>query len=140
YHDTIGSRGERRQAELARQATGGDQRGDAAAVDLRLTCDRRVIAQLRARRAAEQLVALEYTDLVAHHRRLARPAHAVHENNLLEALIHLRIADEAHERRCSGAGTKQIQPRPGREIAEQQRAGRLTADEDLVPGGEVLQA
>ncbi len=65
-------------------------------------------------------------------RQFAAIAHAMHQNDLLESLVDLRILDETHERRESGAGTQQVQALAGLQIVQQQRSGRLAADEHFI--------
>ena len=59
---------------------------------------------------------------------------AVGEDHHLEALVRLRIADDAHEGRQARAGAEQVQPLARQQVVEDQRAGRLAADEDRIPG------
>jgi hypothetical protein len=64
----------------------------------------------------------------------------MHQHNLLETLVSLGVADDAHEGRKTRAGGKQIEPRARREIVEHQRANRLLADQDAVAFADMLQA
>ena len=71
---------------------------------------------------------------------LAAIAHAVHQNDFLEALVGGRILDQAHERCQAGAGAQQVQAFARPQIVQQQSARRLAADEHFVAGLDVLQA
>ena len=56
-----------------------------------------------------------------------------------ELVVGLGVADDAEERREPGSGPEQIERAAGTEVVDHQGAGRLTADDDFVPGPEVLQ-
>ena len=64
--------------------------------------------------------------------------HAVHHDDLLEALIGFGVADDAQERRQAGAAAQQIQVLAGQQVVDQQRAGGLAANDDLVAELDVL--
>ena len=66
-------------------------------------------------------------------------AHAVHEHDLVEALVGVGVADDAHERRQAGAGREQVEVAAGQQVGQHQRAGRLAADQHLVADLQVLQ-
>src|SRR5579863_6637004 len=140
YHDAIGRGMQGRQLEVARQPAGLDQARQAAAIDVRLARHGRVVAQLLAHLRTEDLVLAEPADPVAHDGSLLRPAHAMHENDALEARVGLRIRYHAHERRGAGAGAEQVQPFAGLQILQQQGAGGLAADEHLIARAYLLQA
>jgi hypothetical protein len=67
------------------------------------------------------------------------PAYAMDEDDLLEALVGFRVVDQAHEGRQAGAGGEHEEALAGLQVAQDQRAGRLLADQQLVAGLEVLQ-
>ena len=67
-------------------------------------------------------------------------AHAVHQDDFLEALVGLRIANDAHERREAGAGRQHVQALGRDQVVDQQRSGRLATDDHGVPDLNVLQA
>ncbi|MNN24134.1 hypothetical protein D3C81_1375520 [compost metagenome] len=61
------------------------------------------------------------------------------QDHLVEALVGLGVLDHAHERRQAGTGAQQIQVLARQQIAENQRAGGLAADHQLVARLQVLQ-
>src|SRR5690348_9943277 len=79
-------------------------------------------------------------DAMLEHGRFARPAHAVHEDHLLEALVNLRILDEGHEGRGPGTGRQHVQPLARLQVVQHQRTGGLAADQDFIALADVLQA
>ena len=63
----------------------------------------------------------------------------VHEDDLTELLVGRRIADDAHERRESGAGREQIEAPAGQQVVDHQRPRGLAPDDHRVAGPDVLQ-
>ncbi|KAG1081565.1 hypothetical protein G6F40_015443 [Rhizopus arrhizus] len=62
------------------------------------------------------------------------------QDHLLEALVGLRVLDHRQPRRHAGAGAQQVQVLAGVQVADQQGAGGLLADQHLVARLDVLQA
>src|SRR5947209_9832430 len=63
----------------------------------------------------------------------------MHENDLFEALVGLGIADDAHEWREAGAGAEKVKIAAVEQVVEDERAGRLAADNNGIANIEVLQ-
>src|SRR5262245_15684701 len=70
---------------------------------------------------------------------LLHAAAAVQQHDLFEALIGLGILDHRKEWRQPRAGADQVEVAAGFEIVDDQRAGRLAADDDGIADLEVLQ-
>ena len=130
---------QRREVEILEQLLGGDQVGDAAGVAERLARHRRIVDELFAHAVAQKFVAGQLLRDALAIGELGDLAHAVNEHDALEAVIDLRILDQAQEGREAGAGAEQIEMLAGQEIVEQQRAGRLAADDDGIAFLEVLE-
>src|SRR5581483_608567 len=107
---------------------------------MRLPGDGRVIMQLVPNQVAQVFVRPQILDFVLHHSRFAGPAHAVDEDDVLEALVKLRVLDEAHEGRRACPRTEQVQPLARLQVVQQQGARGLAADQDLIPLLDMLQA
>jgi hypothetical protein len=70
---------------------------------------------------------------------IADRARAAHQNDLLEALVGLRILDEPEKRSHAGTGRKHEQPLARPDISQNQRAGRLRAHQDRIARLNVLE-
>ena len=70
----------------------------------------------------------------------ASPPAAVDDDDALEALVGLRVLDEAEVGCEAGARAEQEQVAPFTQIVEQQGSGRLAADEHAVALRELLEA
>ncbi len=70
----------------------------------------------------------------------ASVTNAMHQNNFLEALISLRIFDDAHEWGETGAGTQQVQTLAGFQVVQQEGTSGLAAHENFVVRLYILQA
>ncbi len=125
---------------IAAQPARVEQRRQAAVVRMRLPRNSRVVVQLVANQVAEVFVRAQILDFVFHDGRFTRPAHAMDEYHVFEPLIDLGVLDEAHERRGASPGAEQVQPLARLEVMQQQRAGGLAADQDLIALLDVLQA
>ena len=75
---------------------------------------------------------LQFIDEMFDHHRLSRPSHSVNENYLLEALIDLRVLENAHERGNARSGAEEIQVLAGLKIVEQECPGGLLAHQNRV--------
>ena len=116
-----------------------DEVGDAALVVERLARDRRIVPQGGSDQFAEKLVLRQFgLDEVAIGE-LGLGAHAMHEDNRREPFVGLSIADRCEERREAGFGCEKVQVASVAQIVENERAGRLAADEDAVAGRQMLQ-
>ena len=83
------------------------------------------------RRLVDEVLAIgELGDLAA----------AMDEHDGLVTLVDIRVLDQAGERREAGAGREQQQALAREQVAGDQRAGRLAADQDDVAFPDVLQA
>ena len=116
-----------------------DQLRDAPHVAVALPRHGGVVAQLAGHQLAEELVARQVLDQQVVVGQLVDGAHAVHQHHLLELLVGLGVAHDAHERRQPGAGAQQVQAPPGQQVVDHQRAGGLAADDHGVAGAHVLQ-
>ncbi len=114
--------------------------GNAALVAERLARDGRVIDQLFAHHVAEEFVVRQFAFDEVGVGQFADPAHAVHQDDLVEAFVDVRVLDDAHEGRQAGAGAEQEQVLAGLEVVDHQRAHRLAADQNGVALFQVLQA
>src|SRR3546814_12257476 len=63
----------------------------------------------------------------------------MYDHHFLEALEHVRIARQAHERRKAGAGADQVEILGRLEVVDDERAGRFAADDQLVADLQMLQ-
>src|SRR5690606_12961738 len=65
---------------------------------------------------------------------------AVDEDDLVEILVHLRVLDDAEERRKAGASAEQVQvAASGQQMIHCQGAGGLAADQHFIANAQVLQ-
>ena len=139
-HRAVGRRVQLRQADVAAELAVFDQRRQPALVVERLPRDGRVVDQLVANLLAEIVMLGQLLGDELAVRQLAADAHAVHEDHLLEAVVGVGVADDAHERREAGAGCEQEQVLRREQVGQHQRAGRLAADQHVVADLQVLQA
>ena len=128
------------QAEIGGELAVVQQQRDAAIVAERLARHGGVIGQLLAHEFADQLVVRQFIRDVVAVGEFGRPATAMHHDHALEALIDLGVLDQAQPGGEAGAGAEQEQIAALAQIVDQQRAGRLAADQNLVALLEVLQA
>ena len=70
---------------------------------------------------------------------LADRAHAMDEHDFVEALIDLGVADQAEERRQTGAGRQHIEILSLLQVAHHQCADRLAPDQQRVVRPHMLQ-
>ena len=139
-HHSVAGRIECGQLQVFKHLAAFHQIGNAPHVAVALAGYGGVIQQLFGDQLPQKLVLRQ----VVHHQvvvsQLIGLAHAVHQHDLLEALISLRVADDAHERRQAGSCGQQVQAFAGQQVVNHQRAGRFAADDDLVANLHVLQA
>ena len=93
---------------------------------------RRVVQQLARDLLAQQLMPRQLVDDVVAVGEVADAAHAVRDDHVLEALVGLRILDHRHPRRQPRAGAQQVEVAAGMQVADQEGAGRLAADQHFV--------
>ncbi len=125
---------------IGEQPVGGDQIGDAAAIAERLARDGRIVDELLGQHRPEELVLREAGDELFAVGELGDLPAAVHEHDLLEAVVDVRILDQARERRKARSGRQQQQAGAGQQIVGDQRAGRLAADQNGIAFADLLQA
>src|SRR3546814_19891196 len=65
-------------------------------------------------------------------REIVDATHAMYDHHFLEALEHVRIARQAHERRKAGAGADQVEILGRLEVVDDESDGRFEADVQLV--------
>src|SRR6516162_1432296 len=117
----------------------GDEIGDATAVAKRLAGDGRIIDQFLAQQWPKQFIVAQLRDKLLAIGELGDLAAAMHKHNGIEALVDIRVLDQAREWRKPGAGREQQQPLAGKQIVGDQRAGRLAPDQDDVAFPDLLQ-
>src|SRR3546814_18458515 len=78
--------------------------------------------------AEEFMVRQFFADVVVI-REIVDATHAMYDHHFLEALEHVRIARQAHERRTAGAGADQVEILGRLEVVDAERAGRFAADD-----------
>ncbi len=105
-----------------------------------LARDRRIVEQLAGNHFAQIFMPRQFAGDVVAVGQVADVAHAVGQDHPLEALVGFRVLDDRKERRKPGAGGKQVQVAPRVQVRDQQGAGGLAPEQDLVAGLEVLQA
>ncbi len=130
---------ERRNTEIGEHFAVCDQVRDAALEGIVFTGDRRIVLELVADEFGEEFVVLDLLHEVKAVFQLGDVAAGMGEDNFLELLIGLGIADQARERRDAGAGREHVEALAGGERVEHQRAGRLLAHQDLVTRLDALQ-
>ena len=106
----------------------------------RFACHRGVINQLLAHELTQVLVLRQLVLQVVRIGQVGDIAHAVRQHDLVEALVGVRVAHDAHERRQARAGAKQIEVLAGLEVGEHQGTGGLARHQQRIAGLEVLQA
>ncbi|KAG1240877.1 hypothetical protein G6F68_017234 [Rhizopus microsporus] len=114
--------------------------GDAALVAERLTRHGRVVDELVADDVAEELVVRQFLFDEVSISQFADPAHAMNQDDLVEAFVDVRVFDDAHERRPARAGAEQEQVLARLQVVDDQRAHGLTADQDGVAFFQMLQS
>src|SRR6516164_131815 len=117
----------------------GDEIGDATAVAKRLAGDGRIIDQFLAQQWPKQFIVAQLRDKLLAIGELGDLAAAMHKHNGIEALVDIRVLDQAREWRKPGAGREQQQPLAGKQIAGDQRTGRLAPDQNGVALPDLLQ-
>ncbi len=117
------------QPEISRQLAVLEQQRNTALMAKRFARHGRVVDELFAHQFADQLVVRQLLRNVVAVGELVRPAHAMHDDDALEALVDLGILDQAEPGREAGAGAEQIEVAAFAQIVDQQRAGRLAADQ-----------
>ena len=100
----------------------------------------RVVAQLVANELAEDLVLGQLLREIVVVGEFGGLAHAMHEDDLLEALVGVGVARDGHEGRDAGAGREQVQALARQQVVGHQRARGLLGHEDGVAHLDVLQA
>ena len=63
----------------------------------------------------------------------------MNQYDMLEPLVDLRVLDHAHEGRGARPGAQQIEPLSRLQIVQDQRSGRLAADQEPIAFADVLQ-
>jgi 1-acyl-sn-glycerol-3-phosphate acyltransferase len=139
-HDAVVRGIERRQAAIARQRATVEQGREPALVQERLARDRRVVDEFVAHEVAEEFVARQFVGEECFVGEIGDVAHAVRDDDPVETLVGFRILDQTQERRETGAGAEQVEIAPRLEVMQRERAGRLSADENLVADLQMLQA
>src|SRR5580692_7114073 len=140
HHDAVALDIQRLLADIVEQLLGGDQVGDAAAVAEWLAGHRRVIDEFFGEQRAEQFVALQVLDHLFAISEFRYLTAAMHEDDVFELVVNVRVLDQAGKRREPGAGGKQQQSLARNQIVGDQRARRLAADQDGVAFLDLLQA
>jgi hypothetical protein len=128
-----------RLAQIAAHLAVQEQVSDAALVDERLTRHSRIVEQLLLNLLAEELVLRQLVLNVVGVTELAHATNAVHDHHLLELLVRLRVADDAHERRETRTRAQQEQALTRHQRGQHERTCRLLAHEDGVTHLDVLQ-
>jgi len=139
-HEPIVRRIDGGQTEIGGEPARGQKQGDAPLVAEGLAGHRRVIGELGARALADEFVVGQVVRDEVAIREFALPAATVHDDDAFEALVGLGILDDAQEGREAGSGAKQEEIAPLPQVVDQQRAGRLAADDDGIADLQVLEA
>ena len=139
HHDAVGGDIERRLVQVVEELRRGDEVGDAAAVTERLARHGRIIQQLLRQHRPEQFVVAQFCHQLFAIGQLRNLAAAVHQHDVLVALVDVGILDEACERGEAGAGREQQQAFTFDQIVGDQCTGRLAADQDGVTLANPLQ-
>ena len=100
----------------------------------------RIVEEFFAHEFADQLVVRQVVHEIVAIGEVFHPAHPVRDDDPVELVVSLRVADDAEERREPGAGAEQEQGPAGLQVVDDQGAGRLAADQNLVAFLEVLEA
>ena len=138
-HHTVILAVQARQAKIILQLAGLDQRGDPPGIAERLARHGRVIEQLVARQLAEELIPQQRLHNQLAIGQLGNLTAAMHQHDILVALIHIRVLDDADKRRQPGAGAQQIQRLARPQIVLNQRARRLAAHQNVIARRQLLQ-
>src|SRR5665213_2422424 len=139
HHDAVGGDIERRQADVVEQLLRGDKVGDAAAVAERLAGHGRVIHQLVAQQRPEKFIVLQPRHQLLAIGQFGHLPATMHQHDGLEAVIDVRVLDQARERRETRSGRQQQQALARDQIVGNQGAGRLAPDQDGVALPDLLQ-
>ena len=110
---------ERRQSEVAAQLAIFDEFGDSSAVHMGFAGDGRVVAQCSARPGGDAALKSHVPNSIAYHLSFFRPPHAMDQNDLFEALVKLRILDNAEKGRNGNTSAEQVEPLAGPQSRKQ---------------------
>src|SRR5690606_31089117 len=138
-HKAVIRQRDRGQTQVGKQLAGGHQVGDTAVVAVGFPGHRGGVEQLVRHLVAKERVAGQLPGNDALVGQLTGVAAAVDQDDLVEILVDLVVLDDAEKGRQPGAGAQQVEVAAGEQVIQGQGAGGLAANEDLVPGLEVLE-
>src|SRR6266542_3433279 len=113
--------------------------GDAPDMAERLARHGRIIGELLARQLAEDLVLRQDARQIIAISEICYETAAVNEHDTFELLIGLDVADKAQEWCEPRSGAEKIEILARQQVVDNQRAGRLLADDDRIAILDVLE-